>query len=204
MSVRNIEEKVVESARAEAEQLVTDARKAADERLDAAKKEQKERAEQAESEAREDLAQGLERSATSARAANKLKLLARKSEILDAVFDDAVGRFIGDRDGAYREWLEAQVAAVAGSAGTLVPAEPDRDAIAELLSDQDDPPELSDESLPLRGGFVVRGERADEDFSLDARLADLKSELLPELAKKAFEGLPAGRSEKQEQEQEQE
>ncbi len=186
MSVKNIEKKIIESSNDQAEQIVSDARERAADRLAAAEKNEQERAEQAEADTRDALTQQLERAATSARAANKLKLLTRKSEMLGAVFEDAVERFIGDRGGAYREWLASQVEAAGESEGTLVPAEPDRSAIEELLAEQDSPAELADESLPLRGGFVLRGDRIDEDFSLDSRLADLRAELLPELAKQAF------------------
>ena len=184
MSIENIERKIAQSAKDEADRIVADAKKAAAERIESAKAEQHDRAEDAERETTRKLQQALDRAATSARAANKLKLLARKSELLDEIFEQAVERFIGDRTGDYADWLAAQVESVAKADGTLVPAEPDRDAIGKLLGKGG--PELADESLPLRGGFVVRGEHIDEDRSLDARLGDLKAALLPELAKKAL------------------
>jgi len=188
MSIENIENKVLESAKAEAEGIVAEARERATARTDAAKAENETRAADAAEEMREKLQQDHDQRTTSARAANKLKLLAHKSRILDGIFDDAVERFIGDRGGGYEKWLAARLESVENEAGDIVPAEPDR-AILEKLMEKHGGKDLTlaEESLPLRGGFVLRGEEIDIDLSLDAQLTEMRSGLLPELARKAFE-----------------
>jgi len=189
MSVESIEKKILGDARAEADRIVAEAESAAAAALEATTARNAARLAAAVEEARAAGEQRRHQKATSQRAAGKLHLLARRAELLDDVFDAAVDRFIADRDGAYRDWLTAQLASVAGRAGTVVPAESDRALIAELLADLKEAtgPDLSDDNAPFRGGFLLKGERIDLNLSLDARLADLKAGLLPELAKKAFD-----------------
>ena len=187
MSVEKIERKILESARAEAERIVRRAEEEVRALLATAKTRSEKRAAEAVQDAKEALQQKHDQQVTSANAANKLKLLARKAAILDDVFDKAVETFIGKRDGAYHRWLAAQLDLVAGEEGSLVPAQEDRPALAELLSAQDrSGHRLSDDSLPLRGGFVLQGDRVDIDLSLDAQLVELKADILPELAAKTF------------------
>ena len=189
MSIDNIEKKIAEAAKAEADAIAAQAARQAKERLEVAKAENTSRAARAAEETRGRQQQEFDQQTTSARAANKLKLLAHKSRILEDIFDAAIERFIGDRGGEYKKWLAARLETVAGGPGSIVPAEPDRAIIEKLLANRGgDGPLLADESLPLRGGFVLRGEDVDIDLSLDAQLAEMKNELLPELARRAFEG----------------
>jgi vacuolar-type H+-ATPase subunit E/Vma4 len=194
MSIENIEKRVLDSANDEAARAVDDAKKQAKQQRDAAREKNRRRAEQAEQDARDEFQQKLEQQVTSARAANKLKLLGEKSELLDDIFHKAVEKFIGDRGGDYQKWLAGQVDAVGDAAGTVVPAEPDRAAVEKLVADRDGL-SLSDESLPLRGGFMLRGEKIDMDMSLDTLLTDLRDQLVPELAAKAFTVNETGQSE---------
>lgn len=191
MSIENIEKKIAEAANAEAEAVVARAAQQAKARLEAAKTENTSRAARAAEETRGRQQQEFDQQTTSARAANKLKLLAHKSRILEDIFDAAIERFIGDRGGEYRNWLATRLEAVAGEPGSIVPAEADRAIIENLLAKHGgDGPLLDGESLPLRGGFVLKAEDVDIDLSLDAQLAEMKNELLPELARRAFEDRP--------------
>jgi len=188
MSVDRIEKKVLESARADAERLVGKAEAAARQHVESARAENERRTKEAVERAEAELKLRLEQQATSARAGKRLQLLEKKSALLDEIFRRAVEQFVGDRGGAYRTWLAAQLESVAGETGELVPAEPDREAVEQLLGalKQGEGLTLADESLPLRGGFLLRGEKVDIDCSLDARLEELRAELLPQLAGKAF------------------
>jgi len=186
MDVQNIEKRILESARAEAETITRQAEEKARDLLESARASNEERAREAVEGARQALQQQHDQQVTSAKAADKLQLLARRAGILDEVFEKAVERFIGDRGGEYRKWLSARTDSVAGESGTVVPAEPDRPLIEELLSTRDTGPTLAEKSLPLRGGFMLEGDRFDLDLSLDTQLVERKTELLPELAKKAF------------------
>ena len=191
MSTENIEKKVLESARAEAEKIVREAEEAARKRMAAAQAESERRTAQAAEEAGAALEQKLHQQTTSETAANKLKLLTHKAAILEEVFAKAIDQFIGDRSGDYRNWLSAQLQSVAGESGAIVPAQDDRPVIQELLWDlkEGDGLSVAEDSLPLRGGFVLKGEKVDLDLSLDTQLAELKEKLLPELAVKTFEKL---------------
>jgi len=188
MATENIEQRVLETAKAEAEEIAAEAKRQAEERLEAAKAENEQRAADAAEETSEKLRQEHDQQTTSERAANKLKLLAHKSRILEDILDDAVEQFIGDRGGEYEKWLAARLDSVAGESGSIVPAEPDRAVIEKLMAKHGGKGlTLADESLPLRGGFMLQGEKIDVDLSLDAQLTDIRNGLLPELAQKAFE-----------------
>jgi len=188
MSIENIEKTILGSARAEAEKLVAEATAEAEAALAAAKAESEERKESAQAETQAALEQERHQQETAAKAANKLRLLTHKAEILDEIFQAAVTRFIGDRSGGYSEWLVAQLRSVASERGEIVAAKPDRNAIAALLADRAaaDGLALADDSLPAQGGFLLRGEKVDLDLTLDTRLDAIRETLLPELAGRAF------------------
>jgi len=187
MSIDNIEKKVLESAKAEAEKITREAQERADGRVKAARAKNEKRAHDSVEQARRALEQERDQHATAARAEGRLKLLARRADILNEVFDAAVDRFVAGRDGAYCEWLSERLASVAGEKGVIVPAEPDRKAISDLLEKQGgDGLEIAAESAPIRGGFLLKGDKMDIDLSLDTRLAETKGRLMPELARRAF------------------
>jgi len=191
MSTKNIEQRILETTQAEVDGLIAKAKDKAKARLDAAAVEQKRRAEQAIADAQDTERQQYDQQVTSAKAANKLKLLTRRAELLDTVLDGAVARFVADTDGAYAGWLAQQLNATADRTGTILAAPNDREPLAKLLAELKQSGKgagltLAEESHPLRGGFVLRGEDIDLDFSLDTQLAELKTQLLPQLAEKAF------------------
>lgn len=187
MATKNIEQRVLETAKAEAEALAAEAKRKAGERLAAAKTDNEQRAADAAEETGAKLQQEHDQQTTSERAANKLRLLAHKSRILEDILDTAVDQFIGHRGGEYEKWLAARLDSVAGESGSIVPAESDRAGIEKLMADHGgNGLALADESLPLRGGFMLQGEKIDVDLSLDAQLTDIRNGLLPELAQRAF------------------
>ncbi len=187
MGTENIRQKVLYSAKAEAERILSEARRQAAERVAAAKSESEARI-AAETEAtRRSLEQQHEQQITARRAANKLRLLELKGTILNEVFHTAVERLVGDRTGDYAAWLAGQLAEVEGMEGRIVPSAADREAIETWFSQHKAHRlELASENAPIRGGFLLEGTQVDADFSLDARLAEIRTELLPELARKMF------------------
>lgn len=187
MGTENIRQKVLQSAEAEAERILSDARRQAAERVAAAKSESEARIAAETEVTRRSLGQQHEEQITAQRAANKLKLLELKGAILNDVFHTAVKRFVGDRTGDYAAWLARQLAMVEGMEGRIVPSAADRGAIESWFSQhRADRLELASESTPIRGGFLLEGAQVNTDFSLDTRLAEIRAELLPELARKAF------------------
>lgn len=188
MSLDNIETKIIDSAKAEADKIAREAQEQADERIKSAHAKNEKRAHNSVEQAHKALEQERDQHVTAARAAGRLKLLARRANILNEVFNAAVDRFVGARDGAYREWLSARLASVAKQKGVIVPAEADRKIISDLLEKQGgDGLEIAAESAPIRGGFLLKGDKMDIDLSLDTRLAETRSKLMPELARRAFE-----------------
>ncbi len=187
MSIANIQKKILESARAEAEVIVSKARTAAAERLESAQTGEERRAAETLNGSRTALEHKFEQEVAAARAANRLQLLSLKVALLEDAFARAVERVVGDRTGDYASWLAGQVDAVRNLEGRIVPASEDRKAFEVLLAPREGGRlELAEESAPIRGGFLLEGEQFDADFSLDTRLAEVRAELLPELAGEAF------------------
>ncbi len=191
MALENIRTRILEAAQAEADAVLRAGEAAARKQLDQAVAGNDARFKKAEAEIRARLRQQHDRDVTAANAANRLELLVQKSEILNQFFDAAVERFVGRRDGDYRQLLARQLDSVAGETGAVVAAAADRAAIEQLLAElkkQNRGAGLSvaEESRPLRGGFILQGEKTDIDLSLDTWLADVKEELMPEMARRAF------------------
>jgi vacuolar-type H+-ATPase subunit E/Vma4 len=192
MSIANIEKQVLDAARAEADEIIDQAQQAAQERLEEAETEHAARTERAVEAARTALQRKLDQEVTANRAANKLAILSKKAALLDDAFARAVERFAERRDETYQAWLRAQLDGVADQAGELRPATADRDRVAAALDElkqagQAGGLELGDANADARGGFVLAGDAYDMDLTLDRRLEALKAELLPELAKRAFD-----------------
>jgi len=187
MTIENIERKIVEEVEAEAADLIARAKEDAKRSVKIAGEEHEARAALAEEKARAEFQQHCDRSVSAAKAEHKLQALAHKTDILGGVFEAAVARFIGDRTGPYADWLRSRLASVTDRAGTILAARDDRSRIEELLRQQGAGGlTLADEPLPLRGGFILHGEKTDIDLSLDTALDQLRKQLIPELADKAF------------------
>jgi vacuolar-type H+-ATPase subunit E/Vma4 len=191
MSIDNIKKQVLDAARAEADDIVSTAQDAANERVEEARTEHAARKRNAVEAAEAALQRRLGQAVTAKRAANKLAILSQRSKLLDDAFEQAVRQATRDRDASYAAWLNAELESVADHAGELRPAAADRErleaALEEMKADgRASGLTLSEENTNALGGFVLAGDAFDLDHTLDAQLDALKTELLPELARRAF------------------
>jgi len=136
----------------------------------------------------------LQREINAAEAGYRTKILQLKNDIIEEVFAKAAERIRNLPDDGYRTWLREQLEAVPAIDGArVVAAESDRDLIAGLLEQLGGgrSPALAEETAPLRGGFVVRTEKMDLDFSIEALLGALRERIREEIAAELFGGAEA-------------
>ena len=193
MPIQKIEQQIISSAKSEADAIVAEAKAAAKKRPAAAREREELRFKKATAETKAALQQRRESELIAARAANKVKLLAQQAEIFNGAIDAGLKQFIGDRGGDYKRWLEGQLDSIADKSGVIIAAQDDRAALSALLAEMKKAGRgtdlsIGDETLAVIGGFSLRTEEIDYDMTLDSQLKALKERLLPELAKKTFQG----------------
>ena len=195
MSLEYIRDAILADARAEAGRIEATARANRQERLEAARKSLDAEFARRLDRARRDAEQEARRRLMVRRSEHNLKLLKRRNEILDEVFEEAAGRFCDLPDEDYRStvavWMK-ELPADAG--GEVLCSERDTERLAPLIEELNASRgpqarlKLVRHSEPLRGGVLFRAERFELDLSLDARLAQLREALAPEVAAVTFTG----------------
>jgi V/A-type H+-transporting ATPase subunit E len=122
-----------------------------------------------------------ERAATVANLEQKKKTLAAKWEVIDNIFDSAAKKFL-----SLPEYPDIIVKLIEANT---------EEGNSEIILSQTDlskiKPRIEDakfaESIPIKGGVIIRSGNVEKNFSLDATLTLLKDELIIELAKILFE-----------------
>ncbi len=184
-----IENHVLSKARAEAAEIASKAGVEA-ERIAAAAREECDKRSRAELDrVRADLAAESEREAAVLRGRGRAERLAMKSRILDDVFRKAAERLV--KDGAYWDLLRRRLRDLAGQKGRVLCRAEHREALGRHIAELNretggKAPALADESADILGGFILRGDHVDVDFTLETELAAFRERILPELAAKAF------------------
>jgi len=193
MTLDNIRQAVLDSARKEADRILEAAQKAAATKVQAgedAARLDAERRYQAETRAIEE--EYARRLIQYRGTANK-RLLELRNERLREVFATALRRILDwppDQYAAAMGDLAARATAGAGGALRVHPA--DREAFARIVDDlnRDRAPEervrLDAEPLAERGGFVFVGPDFEVDQTLGTLLADLEHEMSPAIAAELF------------------
>jgi len=193
MLVERIKKAILDAARAEAEKIESEAARKRGRDL-AAAREQIEREfagkfdaarQAAERESRQKLMQ--------ARSAVALELLARRNSILDDVFQQAAERVRDLPDDEYRKLVGDWMAYIsAGSGGELLCRREDAERLGPLVEqlnaarDQAAALKLVPGDAPLLGGVILRTEKFEVNLSVDSRLANLREEMAPEVARMIF------------------
>lgn len=192
MSLEDVEKKVMASAQQEATQLVEKAQAEAKAELqrrgDALRDDQRRKIQAAKTDA--DAA--LERDVSSRRADHRMSILQAKNDILDAIFDQARDRALASEGFDYGRWLAAQVRlACAKGPGTLHCNERDLATVEAVVRESGAAGvSLAPENADIQGGVLMVGESFDLDLTLEAALADLRTELTVSLAERLFADLP--------------
>lgn len=197
--MERIRNHILEQARREADTLVETARAESDARVKAARaaiaRDLESRVNHATAEIERRERQARERLLFEQR----LEALARKTQIIDAVFKRAAERFV--ESPRYRDWLERRLGAVAHLVGQVVCHPRDRAVfrtILERLAARGDTglkmAGNGDQTAPrdIAGGAVVRTEKFDLDLTLGSALNDLRGRILPDLTALAFGALEKG------------
>ena len=191
MAMTNVEQAVLNKAQQEAEAVLDEARGATEahwERASARLRESHERRVEA---LRAELTGTLERQCASRETEDRLERLKIKNEIIDKVFRRAAEGIVSLPDDGYHHWLKSQLSHLPERSGGRVAAnERDREIVGRLLKEIPDPQglALSEEPLDILGGFLVQGERADLDYSVDSLLSVLRESLAEEVAASLFRG----------------
>ena len=189
MTLEKIQDHVLQKARAEAAALVDEARKKADAELAAARDEADRKLKAALDRLQAELDGALDREVSGLRASRGQEILVDKSRVLDDAFKRAAERLLASP--AYWDLVRRRLAELAGQKGELLCRAEHRDAVAKLVDELHREtggkmPPLAKDSANILGGFILRGERVDIDFTLESELAVLRERILPELAAKAF------------------
>ncbi|MEW6382325.1 MAG: V-type ATP synthase subunit E [bacterium] len=194
MSLEKIRQKILEEAEAQASRIIREA----EEKVRMAREEAGRNAEaryKAEIENEKTaLALEEERLLTEYRANTSAEVLRLKNQLIDEVFDKAIERILQLEDRKYLDIIARYLAEnLTFGVDTLIISQKDHGRITQdwvnaLLK------KTRKEGLRLKivtshdiqGGFILRGEKAEIDCSLQQIIADKKEELKPEISRVLF------------------
>jgi len=194
VSVDRIKTAILSEAGKEADRIREAGRKKADEKYRGAEHQLAERLRQRLQEAEQYQRDLANRAIIALRSQLSMELLTAKNELVDRVVDKALDSVVNLPSNGYRvllmKWLKA---APQGEKGELLLNERDRKAFGQqLVTDLNRvrPKEaalvLAQQTLPIRGGFVLRTARYEIDRTLDSTIAKLREEMAPEIASELF------------------
>ena len=194
MALKDMKDAVLSKAEAEAQTIVDGAKRRADARWEHESVQLRAEHEHRVEAMKARLEDEVQRRINAAEADYRTRILQLKNDILEDVFDQAAERIRNLPDDGYRVWLKAQLEAVPAIDGArVVAAESDRDLIARLFGQLGSGSSLvlAEETAPIRGGFLVRTEKVDFDFSIEALLGALRERISEEIAAELFGGAEA-------------
>ena len=184
-----MERAVLRRAQEEADGILGEAQRKADARYEAESRRLRGEHERRVAVSRAELEGDLDREAGTRESEDRRKLLQVKNEIMDSVFQQAADGIRSLPHDGYATWMREQFARVPRmSAARIAVNKQDRDLAARLLKAMSENAhlELSDKPAPIRGGFLVHGEKLDFDYSVDSLLGVVRESLAEETAKRLF------------------
>ena len=189
MTLSNLEQALQQQVEQEAKKLLDEARAAADARFERESARMCEDHERRIAANRAELETSLERETSARETADRLKLLHIKNEIIEAVFNGAVDKIRALPNDGYADWMKRQLASLPSMPGSGIAVNArDTDVAKRLLSELSLDSSLSIDDKPARiqAGFLVHGEQADLDYSVEVLLGVLRENLAQEIATKLF------------------
>ena len=147
----------------------------------------------------DEIRRGAEKEAASVRLDGRKLMLKKKRELLDAVFDDAYGRFKAMDGDKRRAFLLGLLIREAAGGETVIAAGCDRELICSFMDEVNnalakaskEPLKLSDEVLEAcDGGFMLASEKYDKDCTFSAMLENVRTKYEGEAARLLFENVP--------------
>jgi len=193
MTVERIKEAILREARQEAESILEEARSRHRERLEEAKKRLDAEFEDRFRRAAASAERESEREVMQRRAEHNMELLRRRNQILDELFSRAAELLVSLPDEEYRQVIAGWAKELPKDVGgRLLCNSRDEERLRPMLDElnqarqEDARLELVPGEAPALGGVVFTSERFEIDLSLDSRIAALRQELAPEVARFVF------------------
>lgn len=188
MAILNVQEAVLRKAEEEVRKVAEEAQRSAHSYWERQSARLREEHERRVADARQVLESALEREAAAKAAADRHELLRIKNDIIDEIFQKAVDGILTLHDDGYAKWVKAQVARLPKiEQVTLSASERDQSLLSQAVSAAGrSNMKVSDKPMPIKGGFLVQGEQADLDYSVEALMQTLRESLTEEVAAKLF------------------
>lgn len=138
------------------------------------------------------------REIVSLRAGYRMQLLTTKNQILDRIFDQAIHRIMTSPDETYLALLEKWIPKIDPNLpGQLLVNKSDLNRIGQevmerinRLRKKEGQIILSPDPVDIKGGFILKTEKFDVDYTLDTLIENLRGELAPIIAKELFDERP--------------
>ena len=187
MALTEVEEAILKKAQEEADAIIAEAEQKADAHLERESARLREEHERRIARTRAELEAALDRETGTRKTQDRLEILKVKNEIIEEVFRKTVEGIVSLPDGGYEKWLKGQISRLPRIDGAEILAnDRDRETVGKILGETKIPMKLSEESAPIKGGFLVRGRDADLDYSVEALLGVLRESLAEEVAAGLF------------------
>ncbi len=180
MTLERIRSHILEQAKSQAGQMVNETELNAAARLKQVHKDESEKLEADVAALERGLERVRQQELAKRRTECRAELLRIKTDIIDRVFTDVVGKILAGE--VYRNWLRGKLNKVGRINAQIICRGEDRALIAQLLGElgHEQMSFVEDEQPPM-GGFVLRTKNYDMDVTLQAELVGLREELTPEL-----------------------
>ena len=192
MTLKTIEEHILNETRAEADRLRGEGKARAQRLLDEGRARIEKRTSDALERMANELAADTERKLAVLRARHGVQLLEQKTLIIDRIFAKAGEKLLFNE--TYWSRLREALKRLAGHEGTLRCRAEHVETLRKMRDELDAEtgakmPPVGD-PVDITGGFVLEGKSFDVDHSLDSELMTFREKVLPELINKAFAEAP--------------
>lgn len=195
MSLESIRQSVLREAQEEAEGIVRKAQEEAKAMVARAEEEARTRVEEATARERARLEEHVAQTLAGLRRNHRLEILKAKHGQIGVLFAEARKTILSMPDAEYLAMLSEWIGRIDPSmGGQMWTGSIDRDRVDGTFlrrMNRGRPREgrltRGASDLRIEGGFVLKSERFEVDWSLDGRLQDLQNALTPDLARRLFE-----------------
>jgi len=188
MSIENITARILQEAKSEAEATLQAAEQEKAAQLAQAEQEAAAAGAQTDEKARKDAQILQERRASVAELEARKMRLAAKQEMIDESFRQALAHLASLPETEYKAFLLKQLAPYRSQPGEILLNERDKANLARDLMRElaDSPLAVSEETVPIQGGFILRQGCISMNASLEKLLENEKKQLTLQIAETLF------------------
>jgi V/A-type H+/Na+-transporting ATPase subunit E len=201
MSLEKLVQRILSDAREYADGILNDARLRRLDMLNQAKEDAKQRYTEIVENARRSAAEEKQQRITAALLEARKDILEEKQRIIQGVFDRAIQEVHSLPSERYIQVLLGQLLSVGRDLeGEIILSDEDRARLGEELVKKGNEMikkaggggrvTLSEETRPIQGGFILKTESLELNYSLDAQIETHREELVEEITKVLFAGGP--------------